>query len=321
MNVLVLAVGSPLGQSITKALVRSELPLRIHVADIHEHAPGLHFEGVTPVVLPPVRSERYLPSLAEYLERWSISVVFPVIEAEHEALYRNSEMLSQLDVKVASVAPSVYGLCRDKLQSMRHLRDAGIAAPETVAGVEDPALSDFLERHGFPVFMKPRFGASSSEVFIARGRSALQGLMGAFSPGHFVIQQFLDDSRDYTAGVFVTRDRSIRQALVIERELRFGLSYSGVVILDSGFEDYCIAVADAVEATHSVNVQFKLHQGQAFAYEINPRLSSTAAIRARFGFNEPEMIVRDMMGLEQPALRLTSGKFARHWEETYLEVV
>jgi carbamoyl-phosphate synthase large subunit len=55
-------------------------------------------------------------------------------------------------------------------------------------------------------------------------------------------------------------------------------------------------------------------------FEINPRFSSTTVIRAHFGFNEPEMCLRELVLGEQLRTPVTRQGFAlRYWDEVYLE--
>lgn len=320
LNVLVLAVGSPLGQSIVKALKVSQLPLRIHVADISDLAAGLHFPGVCSVILPLVKEPTYFGCLTSYIRQHHIDAIFPVIGPEHVFFSQHAEHFRNEGVEILSCAPDVYRLCHDKYESMIHLRSKGIDAPDTTLCVEADEIERFLDRNTFPVFIKPRSGASSADVFKIRSRDQLFGMLRAFPQDYFVAQAFLDDPRDFTAGVYVSRDRSFRSTLLIERELKFGLSYRGTIFEDEALSDYCLKVADAIPSYYSINVQFKVINGRPYAYEINPRLSSTTSVRAHFGFNEPEMILHEIQGkLADYAVTKRCGRFTRYWQEHYLE--
>lgn len=320
LNVLVLAVGSPLGQSIVKALQISRLQIRIHVADMGELAAGLHFPEVRPTILPPVKDACYLEKLADYISEHDIRAIFPVISVEHEFFAQHATYFRNAGVEILSCAPDVYRLCNDKYRSMIYLRSMGLDAPDTALCQNDNELEKFLSRNSFPIFVKPRFGASSADIFKIRNRDQLVGILQAFSRDHFVAQAFLSDSRDFTAGVYVSRDRTFRSTILIERELKFGLSYRGTIFEDEQLSSYCLKVAEIISSYYSINVQFKIHEGKPCAYEINPRLSSTTSVRAHFGFNEPDMILHELQGrLEDAVLARRSGQFTRYWQEHYLE--
>lgn len=320
MNVLVLAVGSPLGQSIVKALTSSRLSLRVHGADISDLAAGFYLPGVRAVLLPPVKDPAYFERLNAYINEHAVRAIFPVIAPEHEFFARHADHFRGLGVEIVTCAPHVYRLCNDKYESMMHLRSRGVDAPDTTLCRTDDEVEGFLARTSFPVFLKPRSGASSADTFKIRNRDQLFGILGAYPRDYFVAQAFLGDPRDFTAGVYVSRDRSFRATLMIERELKFGLSYRGVVFNDDELARYCLNVADAIASHFSINVQFKIVDGRPYTYEINPRLSSTTSVRAHFGFNEPDMIMHELRGgLGGYPLATRCGRFTRFWQEHYLE--
>ena len=319
MKVLVMAVGAPLGQSIVKALRLSSLKPEIHVADISPLAAGLHLGEKHHVVLPLVRDPSYGKALADYITEHGIRVIFPTIAAEHDYFAAHEAEMAALGVQIATCSPKTFAVCNDKYESMMALRRGGLNAPDTVVCREVQEVEAFLDRNSFPVVLKPRSGASSNHVFIAKDRKQLDALTGAFDPGYFVAQEFLPDPKDYTVGVYISRDGTFRDAFALERNLKFGLSYSGYVCDNEAIRQYAMGAAALVGATFSVNVQLKLKDGAAFAYEINPRLSSTTGIRAQFGFNEPDLILREFAGLplDHPQ-KARTGEFARYWEEIYL---
>lgn len=321
VNVLVMAVGSPLGQSILKAVKSSLYVDQIYAADINELASGLYFDNVKPVILPLVKENDYFDVLTDFVEKNNIRVIFPTIALEHEFFAKHTAYFHERKVGVVSCDASVFEICNDKYESMQFLKQNSIAAPSTILGCDRDAIEEFITCYGFPVVIKPRNGASSNDVFIVKSRERLLALLGAYPEDYFVVQQYLEDPKDYTAGVYVSSLADFSDVIIFERNLKFGLSYSGKIISDTKLKEYCLSISTALQSSYSINIQFKMVAGQPYCYEINPRLSSTTSVRAHFGFNEPDMIIRDMIGIKplrehQPA---QSGVFMRYWEEKYLE--
>lgn len=322
INVLIMAVGSPLGQSIIKAVQLSKCVNNIYAADISELAAGLYFDNVQPVILPMVKEKDYFDVLTNFVEENDIKIIFPTIAVEHEFFAKHAAYFHERKVEVVSCDALVFKICNDKYESMKFLKQNSIAAPFTILGREYKAIEEFITRYGFPVVIKPRNGASSNDVFIVNSRDRLVALLGAYPEGYFVVQQYLDDQKDYTAGVYVSPSADFSDVIIFERNLKFGLSYSGKIISDAKLKDYCLSIAKALKSTYSINIQFKMMADQPYCYEINPRLSSTTSVRAHFGFNEPDMIIRNMIGInplreKQPA---QAGMFMRYWQEIYQEV-
>ena len=322
VNVMVMAVGSPLGQSILKAVKLSKYVDNIYAADISELAAGLYFDNVQSVILPLVKENDYFDVLTNYVEKNDIKVIFPTIAVEHEFFAKHAAYFHERKIAVVSCEASVFKICNDKYESMQFLKQNSIAAPSTILGCEHDAIDEFITRYGFPVVIKPRNGASSNDVFIVKSRDRLLALLGAYPDDYFVVQQYLEDPKDYTAGVYVSSSADFSDVIIFERNLKFGLSYSGQIISDAKLKEYCLSIAKALKSTYSINIQFKIMAGQPYCYEINPRLSSTTSVRAHFGFNEPDMIIRDMIGInpQRDQQSAQAGIFMRYWEEIYQEV-
>ncbi len=315
-----MAVGCPLGQSIYKALLLSKLRLNLYLTDINDMAAGFYIgKNVKTIILPLVRSKDYLIKLKKILKLYDINIIFPVISPENEIILKNMDYFESHDIKVAAHDKDLYNLCNDKYKSMVALSKLSIAAPDTVLCDDEENLKLFLERNQFPIIIKPRFGASSKNIFLIKNRDVLLSIRNAFPEGHFIAQEHLSNADEYTIGVYISKDRVFRKSFVIKRELKFGLSYKGIVIEDQLISDYCINLCSMLNASFSLNVQLRIKEGLPYAFEINPRLSSTTSVRARFGFNEPEMIIQELFyGSSSLNVDIKKGKFMRYWEEVYL---
>jgi carbamoyl-phosphate synthase large subunit len=321
INVLVLAVGSPLGQSIYKALRLSSMPVALIPADSDEMSAGLYLDKEGPrAVLPPVRSPDYFSELVHVLKEYRIHVIFPVIGPEFEFFHDHQGYFEKENIRIVSVDRDVLDRCNDKYEGMRYLRQLGVSVPDTTPCATGQALDDFLARAHFPLFMKPRYGASSRDVYLVRGLEQLMALKMAFPPEYFVVQTYLGDEDEYTVGVYIAKNRSFRSACVMKRQLKFGLSYKGEVVEDPAIRHYCLDLCEKMGLYYASNVQLKLVKGEPQAFEINPRLSSTTCIRAAFGFNEPEMILYELFDdLGRYEHSVSTGRFLRYWEEMYLD--
>ena len=321
INALVLAVGSPLGQSICKALRLSRFHVVVIPADCDEMSAGLYLDRNGPkVVLPPVLSPDYFSELVRVLKEYHIHVIFPVIGPEFKFFHDHADYFNKENIRIASVDKDVLDRCNDKYEGMRYLRQAGISVPDTVLCVPGPALDDYLARAHFPLFMKPRNGASGRDVYLVRDLEQLVALRKAFPAGYFVVQAYLGDGDEYTVGVYIAKNGSFRSAVVMKRQLKFGLSYKGEVVEEPSISHYCIDLCEKMGLYYASNVQLKLVKGAPRAFEINPRFSSTTSVRAAFGFNEPEMMLYDLFdNLDCYEHSVSTGRFLRYWEEIYLD--
>jgi hypothetical protein len=87
---------------------------------------------------------------------------------------------------------------RDKVVMKRLVRRAGLPVP-AFAAVDDPLdLLDFIDAHGFPVVVKPRFGAGASGVRTLRDQRDVAGFLSRqptadppYLPGQWMVEAFV----------------------------------------------------------------------------------------------------------------------------------
>lgn len=319
VNVLVHAVGSPLGQSILKALQMSEMKINLYVCDIYHDAPGLFM--VPPefrLILPPVKASEFHSFLSEFITKREIQFIFPVISIEHDYYHNQESFYRHLGVHVITLNQKVYDLLNNKYECFEYLKEKGIRIPKSILADQDENYISQLTEIPSPYVLKPIYGASSNDLFIIKEKDRLIQFVKLYPVNYFMIQEFIDDKEEYTVGVYRSPKREYEDSLVIRRELKFGLSYKGEVIEDQSISEYALDVCRAFQTEYSANVQLKVRHGEGYVFEINPRLSSTTCVRAHFGFNEPEMIIKDLLG-EVSYFNKRKGSFSRYWSEQYFE--
>ncbi len=115
--------------------------------------------------------------------------------SEHDVL-RAARLRERLGLPGQSVASATA--YRDKVVMKETLRAAGIGVPEFTA-VDSPGdLLAFTERHGFPVVVKPRFGAGADGVSIVRDAKDVEAFWAGerqasppFLPGQWMAETFV----------------------------------------------------------------------------------------------------------------------------------
>jgi carbamoyl-phosphate synthase large subunit len=319
ITVLITAVGSPLGQSITKALKVSTIPLQIIVSDMYSSAAGFFItKQKNNVILPPVSDSTFDRAIKETILKYKIDCIFPVLETEHQYFLRESEWFYNHNVRIVTMEKDILDRCYDKYECMNHLKHSGIMVPDTIIAVEGPPLESFLKTHPFPLFLKPKKGASNIHTYLITSEKQLLALLSTQEKEYFILQTYIPTLPEYTVGVYRSRDGSFERTCVIERELKFGLSYKGTVVKNAAISSYALSVAQALNLFYASNIQLRILNGTPLAFEVNPRLSSTTTVRAHFGFNEPEMILLELFdSIHSYAKSTTYGSFARGWEEYY----
>lgn len=318
--VLVTGTGSSTGVSVFKALRASSLKPRIVATDAEPMSSGL-FRADASYVLPWVRDE------AAYLERLTAACVEEGVdmicfgsEVESRAMAPQREPIElATGAKVIlNEAPLVDRLL-DKWEMVRMLAAAGLPVPESVPGDDPEAVEAFLASHDFPYVLKGRRSSGSKEVYVVRDRVTLDRLL--VSVPLPMLQEYLwPDDEEYTVGVYRSPTHGYIGQIVFRRVLGAGLTYKAQVVHDEDIERVCRDVVDHVDAWGPINLQLRKTGDGPRIFEINLRFSSSAVMRAHFGFNEPELCLREFVLGERPTPPVVRDGWAlRYWDEIYLE--
>lgn len=318
--VLVTGAGAPPGVSILKALRQSGLRPRIVATDADPVSVGL-FRADAAYVLPRIAEDEagYLRRLAEVCVRERVALVCFGSEIEMRRVAPHAERIErETGARLVVNAPALVETFMDKWTTFVALRERRLPVPDTVLATDGPSVRAFLERHPFPAILKPRHGSGSRNLFLVRTAAELEAL-AQFVPEPVLQEVLLPDDAEYTVGLYRSPRTGTVGQIVFRRSLASGLTYKAEVVFDEEIEATCVAFADAFDAFGPVNVQLRKTAAGPKIFEVNLRFSSSAVMRAAFGFNEPELCLRDLV-LGEPLARpeVRPGWSLRYWDEVYL---
>jgi carbamoyl-phosphate synthase large subunit len=333
LNALVLGVGGNVSQSIQKALGLASLSTRVLAACISPGAPGL-FVADRAFISPLARDPGFVPWLLSVCERERVDVVLSGSELVLEVLAVHAGLVRERTGAVVIVSsPEVLVTGRDKLLTCRWLESRGLPVPGYASLSDGEAVRSLVERCGFPLVAKPRFGKGSDGILTVRDERELDRVLGAEDLSlrdvvggrvvaqDVVLQELLGDAgEEYTAGCFCDSEGVLCGTIVLRRRLRAGTTVVAELGAFPEVRDAAGAIALALGPLGPCNVQLRVHHGQPVAFDINPRFSGTTALRARMGFNEVEAALRHfVLGEPVPTLRdAGSGVALRYWNEIYV---
>jgi carbamoyl-phosphate synthase large subunit len=319
ITVLITAAGSELAMSVIKACRLSSLPLRLVACDIVPSALGLYWAERSYLV-PAVRQdpEGYLRALLEIVRLEDVKAIIPTSDHELAFLPSYRDAFRQ-DSGCWIIINPAGEMARFSDKWLAHLwyLEHGLPAPHTALGDDAGEIDRFLSVTSFPIVLKPRQGGGSRSIFLIRNHADLGKYLPVVTAP--LLQEYLaPDDEEYTAGTFRTRLGDIH-VIVMRRDIKFGMTYRAEVVFENSLEDFCRQVMHRTRLEGINNIQFRRTENGPKILEINPRFSSTAGIRAHFGFNEPEMAIRECV-LDQHVSRpeVRKGKVHRYMNEQYL---
>ncbi len=314
-------MGGPVGVSIVKALRLSALKPRIVGTDADPLSVGL-FRTDAAHVLPHVTVDEagYVARLREICLAERVAMVCFGSEIEMRRLAPHlPDFERETGTTLILNCPEFVETFMDKWEMVGLLREKGLPAPDSALATDPAAVEMFLDRHTFPLILKPSRGSGSQGVSIVGSRAELDFLSRHVSEP--MIQEYLlPDDEEYTVGVYKSPRTGYVGQIVLKRQLSAGWTYKAQVVRDEQIESVCRRVVEAFDVWGPINLQVRKTAAGVQVFEINLRFSGSAVIRAYFGFNEPEMCLRDVIHgepLSQP--EVSPGYAFRYWDEIYLK--
>jgi len=314
-RVLITGIGGNIGQGVLKALRATHRDFYVVGIDMEPLAAG--FSLVDAYYQVPRTIDAEFPrALKAIAQKENLEAVYVCSPTELEFFSSSKDELEQdLGLSVFVNPIDVIRIGSDKLKTAHFLREAGLPFPETVPAANHEDVERLIAGHGFPLIAKPRTGSSSQNVFLVNSHEQIQA--AALLTPDLVVQQYLpDENSEYTAATVSGDDRKVRATIILRRDLIQGTTYRTELIEEPHLNQQVTRIAEALGAIGPLNLQFRVLDGTAYVFEINPRFSGTSGIRYLYGFNDCEMIFDLLrLGVEPPQPRLQPVVVLRYWNE------
>ena len=326
-NVLVTGVGGIVGQGIIKCLnmsnddERSSLWYGIIGANASPFAAGL-FMVKKGVIIPKANDDKYIASLIEIIKWNKVTAVYVGTDPELVIISKNKKFIEEeTSAKVLVNPVNVIDIARDKWKTFRFLKENSFPCAESSI---PEYLTSFLDRHKFPLVVKPREAFGSLQFHVVNDRLELDYAISNIVKCGWrpIIQEYLaGEDNEYTTGVLIDSEHNrVISSVSIQKYLKFGQTYKALIDDFIEIRKLSEKISLTLGARGAVNIQSKLSDGINKVFEINPRFSATCPMRAVAGINEPDLHYRNTI-LGQ-TIKLNSYKkliCMRYWNEVYVE--
>ena len=327
-NVLVTAVGGIVGEGIVKSLKFanmsdvSPVKYKIYGADTNNRAAGL-YRCDYGIIIPSATSADYLESIKRIISKNDIQAVYVGSDIELGALaIAKPDLESNSNAIVITNPPKVVDTARDKWRTFKFLDESNL--PRAMS-CQPEDKEGFIEKFGFPIVVKPREGYGSLHFYIVHSHDEMRYALEAIQKHgwHPVIQEYLNDSNlEFTSGVTIDKSGNyIMSSISMQKFPKSGQTYKAVVDSFDQVRESAEVVSKKLGARGPVNVQTKFDGIEAKVFEINPRLSATAPIRAVAGINEPDILYRNWVLNENIQINEYEKMMClRYWNEIYVKM-
>jgi len=322
-RVLVTGAGSGVGQGIIKSLKISKLPITIISADIAKMNAGL-FVTREAILIPKVEDRGSLKVLISILINNRVDVLLIGSEFELVFFSKNKDKIEKLTNTKIIVSPlKSIKIADDKWLTTEFLKKNGLSYAPSYLPVNIKDAINIAKKIKYPLVLKSRVGTSSRNVFLIENKINLKKYFD-LTP-YPMMQKMLSRpsselNSEYTCSIFKTYDKKIIGPFTAKRTIKGGTSWNIEVNNYKNLHQFLLEIAKKFDFIGSLNVQLMLTDNGPIPFELNSRFSGTTAVRAHFGFNEPEMAIYNYFykkNITEPKIK--KGIAMRYNEEVFIE--
>ena len=308
----VTGIGGGVGQSILKALELSDLKLDVVRMDIKPNA-GFIFkskQGFTNKIVPNLKTQPLLYDPNIY------SNIQALIPGSDYDLEKYAEIRKKGRARGIEILISDYDLvirCCNKFYTYQLLSANNILCPMTSRSFESFSSCNEFK---YPFIIKPQSGSASRGVHLINDEFELNFYKDRIQD--LIYQQYIDGD-EYTCSVFCDSDGPIG-TFIAKRILQNGTTVYAEVMHDDKIHDLLVTIGEELMPRGPLNVQLRKDDlDRLWIIELNSRCSGTTAIRAHFGYNEPDMMIRHFVfGEKLKTPKVKFGEAYRYWNEVYI---
>ena len=325
IRVMVTGAGSGVGQGIIKALNICKYDVKIYSADISPINSALYRTDKS-LLIPKVEEPKSLDLILDIITSNRIDVVMIGSEFDLTFFSTNSKYIYSQTGAITIVSPiDTVKIADDKWLTAKFLTENNLPNAKSFISEDINEVCHKASEWGFPIMVKARSGTSSRDVYIVNNMNELTDKWSSIL--FPMLQQVIDIpsqelNNEYTCSIFKTLEGSIIGPFFARRTLKGGTSWHVEVKPFKKLTRILLEIGNKLDFNGSLNIQLMMGLDGPIPFEINARFSGTTAIRAHFGFNEPELALQSFYYKEEPIQPdIKSGMAFRYHEEVFVDNV
>ena len=318
INVLLLGVGGNVSMGILTALRQSSIPCRIIGACISHESLGLYY--CDSAYVSPFAIDKSFPQwVVDICNKENIDIIFTGVEENVLALEANRSFIES-HTKAIFIASDYEHLKigLNKYETAKWLKEHGCNYPRSADMRNQQEVKDLIAEVGFPLIAKPNSGKGAVGLFVAKSEADIERIKGE----DYCLQQSLgDENEEFTIACYVDKKGVQQDMLIMHRKLKHGTTFMAEIYHDEAIYEECHNICEAFRPRGPLNIQLRMHNGKPVCFELNVRLSGTTPIRAKWGYNDVEALIREYLFDEPVALTpKKKGKVYRYYNEAFIDL-
>jgi carbamoyl-phosphate synthase large subunit len=313
-NILVSGASGIIGYGILRSLRLTGNQYKLIGTTIYTDSPADGFCDIFEQALP-TNDVAYIHWLLETITKHHIDIIIPGIEADMYAWEKHRETLEKSGVKVVLNAKELIAICQDKWTFYEKLMQENVpfAIPTSLETNYEMVAAQF----GLPLLLKPRCGHGSKGIVKVNSKEEFE-LHQQYIGSQLMVQPIVgNDEAEFTTSAFCDGQGGFLAYMTLKRKLsKDGFTEKAEVVELENIEETLNILCQIFKPIGPTNFQFRKDHDGLKLLEINPRISSSTSIRAKFGYNESQMAVDyflDGKTITQPTIK--KGKAIRYIED------
>lgn len=293
-KVLVTGLGGVIGYGIINAIKMAGLPVEIIGADADKEAVGFCFVKDR-VVIPKANEPGYTEFLADYIARQGVTLVIPGIDQDLHRMVADRHVFQGNGFMTILPDEQVYKITEDKWNTHLFLKSHGVPVIPTFCLEEDEEL--ILGNLNFPMIAKPRSSSAGKGLVEIEDKEDFRYYQRKYSRSAYLVQEKVGhDDTEFTCGSYQTTDSRLFGPIILKRRLGYGSTIKAKSVIFPEVAERVNQVLTLLKgATGPYCTQIRFRKSCPLVLEINPRFSSSTSIKALMGFNEPAMLIRELI--------------------------
>lgn len=232
-------------------------------------------------ILPNANHPSYYRQIRNLIETEQIKILIPGSEAETIFFSRKkNEIESELNIDIWTNEYETIKIFDNKMNAEKFFQQVGINTPKPYRDCEGR----------FPLIIKPIQGKSSEGIFIVRNKQEYQAVCDFYNTigKKIIVQEFVEKDAEYTVSLINLGNRL--EVLCMERILNKGATQYAKIIEEKAIVDITEILHRALGEELILNLQVLKKDNAFYVFEVNPRFSGSAPMRAKLGYNEFDII-------------------------------
>lgn len=318
INVLLLGVGGNVSMGILTALRQSSIPCKIVGACISSESLGLYY--CDSAYVSPFAVDKNFPQwVVDICNKENIDIIFTGVEENVLALEANRSFIES-QTKALFIASDLEHLKIgfNKYETAKWLKENGCNYPLSADMRNEQEVKSLIAEVGFPLIAKPNSGKGAVGLFVAKSEADLEEIKGK----DYCLQQLLgNENEEYTIACYMDKKGVQQEMLIMHRRLKHGTTFMAEICHNEAIHEECHKICEAFKPKGPFNIQLRMNNGVPVCFELNVRFSGTTPIRAQWGYNDVETLIREYL-FDEP-VRLVprkKGKVYRYYNEAFVDL-